>query len=73
MVLGSFEVGQVIMIEAGAQFSWVGHPGATAIVGKNDFTRAGFLRTSPMLMILPGTELFMVIIGVNLLAEELLS
>lgn len=73
LILASFEIGQMVVLEASLSFLGLGVQPPLPAWGSMINEGQAFLRSSPWMMILPGLAIFMVVAGVNLLTQSFTS
>ena len=69
LILASFEIGQMIILEASLSFLGLGVQPPLPAWGSMINEGQAFLRTFPLLMILPGLAIFTVVAGINFLTR----
>lgn len=69
LILASFELGQMVILEASLSFLGLGVQPPLPAWGSMIFEGQPFLRSFPWLMILPGLAIFMVVAGVSFLTQ----
>jgi peptide/nickel transport system permease protein len=71
LILSSFEIGQMVTLEASLSFLGLGVQAPLPAWGSMINEGQPFLRSFPWLMILPGAAIFVVVGGVNFLTQSL--
>ncbi len=70
LILASFEIGQMVVLEASLSFLGLGVQPPLPAWGSMINEGQAFLRSFPWLMILPGVAIFMVVAGVNFVTQS---
>jgi peptide/nickel transport system permease protein len=70
LVLGSFELGQVIILEAGLSYLGLGVQAPLPAWGSMLASAQDYLHTAPLLTILPGLAIFLVVACVNIISQR---
>lgn len=73
LILASFDVGQVIILEASLSYIGLGVQPPLPAWGSMVHDGEAYLRTSPLLMVIPGLAIFFAVAGVNLLTQQFTS
>lgn len=73
VILASFDIGQVMIVEASLSFIGLGVQPPLPAWGSMVREGEAYLRSTPHLMILPGLAIFMVVAGVNFLTQQFTS
>ncbi len=73
LILASFEIGQMVVLEASLSFLGLGVQPPLPAWGSMINEGQAFLRSSPWMMIFPGLAIFMVVAGVNSLTQSFTS
>lgn len=73
VILASFEIGQVMIVEASLSFVGLGVQPPLPAWGSMVREGEAYLRSTPHLMILPGLAIFMVVAGVSFLTQQFTS
>lgn len=69
LILSSFELGQMVVLEASLSYLGLGVQPPLPAWGSMIYGGQAFLRTEPLLTIVPGIAIFVVVAGVNFLTQ----